>query len=394
MARSYGDVCLNANGRLILTDRLDHILAFDRERGILRAEAGLSLDRLLRLTVPHGWFVPVLPGTKFVTLGGAVANDVHGKNHEDVGTFGAHVRSLALARSNGDVLIASREQNPDLFAATVGGLGLTGAILWIELQLCRIESAMLDVETLALSSLDDFFERSEQSRDWPYRVAWIDCLATGTDVGRGFFIRGRHATTGRLVTHGAPRFSAPFDVPSGWLNGHTVRLFNLCYRYRPFALGVKRMRYDPFFFPLDAVNGWNRLYGSRGFFQHQCAIPMTQAPDTLRKLLEIIAQAGQGSFLMVLKLFGDKPSPGILSFPLPGATLALDFPNKGKDTLRLLARLAEVVVEAGGRLYPAKDASMSGEVFRNGYPGWRKVEEQRDPAIMSDFWRRVTAQAA
>jgi L-gulonolactone oxidase len=393
MGRSYGDVCLNADGRLLVTDRLDHVLEFDRQHGILRAEAGMTLDRLLRLTVPHGWFVPVLPGTKFVTLGGAVANDVHGKNHEHVGTFGMHVRSLALMRSSGETLTLTREQNGDLFAATLGGLGLTGAILWVELQLGRIQSATIETETLAMSNLDDFFRLSEESGGWPFKVAWVDCLASGAGVGRGLYIRGRHAGVGPLAVHGAPRLSAAFDLPAGWLNGHTIRLFNLCYRHRPFVLGARRMHYDPFFFPLDAVNGWNRLYGRRGFFQHQSVIPMARAQETLRELLETTAQFGQGSFLMVLKLFGDKASPGVLSFPLPGATLALDFPNKGEDTRRLLDHMAGIVLDAGGRLYPAKDATMSGKAFRAGYPHWRKVERQRDPAIMSDFWRRVTDQA-
>jgi L-gulonolactone oxidase len=394
MGRSYGDVCLNEHGRLLMTDMLDHILEFDRDKGILRAEAGLTLDRLLHVTVPHGWFAPVVPGTKFVTLGGAVANDVHGKNHEQVGTFGAHVRALGLARSTGEVLTLSRGENADLFAATIGGLGLTGVILWVELQFSPVRSAMIDTETVAIPDLSAFFRLAEESRTWPYTVAWIDCLAKGTDIGRGFFIRGRHAEAGGYAVHGAPRIGAPFDAPAGLLNARTIGLFNLCYRHRPFVLGAKRVHYDPFFFPLDSVDCWNRLYGPRGFFQHQSAVPMAQAHDTMRKLLELTAEFGQGSFLVVLKLFGDKPSPGVLSFPLAGATLALDFPNKGEDTRRLLDRMAEVVLAAGGRLYPAKDATMSGAAFRAGYPNWRRVEQQRDPAIMSDFWRRVTAEAA
>lgn len=394
MGRSYGDVCLNENGRLIITDMLDRILAFDRERGILRAEAGLTLDRLLRLAVPHGWFAPVVPGTKFVTLGGAVANDVHGKNHEQVGTFGAHVRSIGLARSSGEVLTLSPNENAELFAATIGGLGLTGVVLWVELQLSAIKSSMIDTETLAIADLAAFFRLAEESDAWPYTVAWIDCLAKGSAIGRGFFIRGRHSATGGFAVHNSPRLGVPLDAPSGLLNAHTIGLFNTLYRHRPFVLGQKQTHYDPFFFPLDAVAQWNRLYGPRGFFQHQSVVPMAQAYDTLCKLLELTSEFGEGSFLVVLKLFGDKPSPGVLSFPMPGATLALDFPNRGESTLRLLDRMAEVVLAAGGRLYPAKDATMSGEAFRAGYPAWRTVERSRDPAIMSDFWRRVTAEAA
>jgi FAD/FMN-containing dehydrogenase len=392
--RSYGDVCLNENGRLLVTDQLDRIVLFDRERGIFRAEAGLTLDRLLRITVPAGWFAPVLPGTKFVTLGGAVANDVHGKNHEHVGTFGAHVTALGLARSSGETLTLSPTENPELFAATIGGLGLTGVILWVELELDPVRSAMFDTETFALADLAEFFRRAEESRDWPYTVAWIDCLAKGSATGRGFFTRGRHAESGGLKIHAAPRLGAPIDAPGFLLNAHSIGLFNTLYRRRPFMYGAKRMHYDSFLFPLDGVAQWNRLYGRRGFFQHQCAVPSAVAFDTVRKLLDLTAEFREGSFLLVLKLFGDKPSPGVLSFPLPGATLALDFPNKGESTRRLLDRMADVVLGAGGRLYPAKDATMSGAAFRAGYPDWRKVEAQRDPAIMSDFWRRVTAEAA
>jgi L-gulonolactone oxidase len=390
MGRSYGDVCLTENGRLLVTSWLDRVIAFDRERGIIRAEAGLTFDRLLRLIVPHGWFVPVSPGTKFATLGGAVANDVHGKNHESAGTFGCYVLRLCLARSSGEVLILSAEENSALFAATIGGLGLTGLILWIELQLIPVRSAFMLSETLPMSGLDDFFRLAETSRDWSHTVAWVDCLASGRAVGRGFFVRGCHVETGELSVHSAGRLTVPVEGPPRLLNAYTISLFNALYRCRPWALGRKTMHYDPFFYPLDSVGRWNRLYGPRGFFQHQSVVPMTNAMDTVRNLLELTARYGEGSFLVVLKLFGNRRSAGVLSFPMAGATLALDFPNKGDSTRQLLARMAEEVARAGGRLYPAKDASMSAEVFRAGYPQWRKVESLRDPAIMSDFWRRVT----
>lgn len=232
LGRSYGDVCLNENGRLLVTDLLDRIVLFDRERGLLRAEAGLSLDRLLRVIVPAGWFVPAMPGTKFVTLGGAVANDVHGKNHEHAGTFGAHVATIGLARSSGEVLTLSRSQNAELFAATVGGLGLTGVILWVELELDPIHSAQFDTETFPLAGLADFFRRAEESRDWPYTAAWIDCLAKGSDTGRGFFTRGRHAESGGLAVHAAPRLSAPIEAPGFLLNGYSMSLFNTLMRHR------------------------------------------------------------------------------------------------------------------------------------------------------------------
>jgi len=391
LGRSYGDVALNGGGYLLDAARVDHFLSADWETGVVCAEAGLSLDTLLRVCVPRGWFLPVTPGTKFVTLGGAVANDVHGKNQERAGTIGCHVRRIGLARSTGEML----ELSPDvpLFAATIGGLGLTGVIVWVELKLLPIRSALMDVETLAMAGLDDFFRLSAESADWPYTVSWVDSLARGPALGRGFFIRGRHAEAGPLARHGAPRLTVP-HAARHLLNRGTIALFNFLYRKRPWATGRTMMHYDRFFYPLDSLSHWNRLYGRRGFFQHQSVVPMKNAPETVRRLLELSAEGGEPSFLAVLKVLGDRPSPGLLSFPKSGVTLALDLANRGEGTRRLLDRMADVVVAAGGRLYPAKDATMSAEAFRAGYPQWRQLEEQRDPAIISDFWRRVAAEAA
>jgi FAD/FMN-containing dehydrogenase len=385
LGRSYGDVGLNG-GYLLDTTRADHFLAADWGTGLVRAEAGLSLDTLLRVCVPRGWFLPVSPGTKFVTLGGAVANDVHGKNHESAGTIGCHVRRIGLARSSGDVLELSSDS--PLFAATVGGLGLTGVMVWVELKLIPIRSARMEVETLAMARLDDFFRLSAESADWPYTVSWVDSLARGPALGRGLFIRGRHAEAGALALHGAARVTVP-HAARHLLHPSTIALFNFIYRARPWASGRKTMHYDRFFYPLDSLSHWNRLYG-RGFFQHQSVVPMKNAPETVRRLLELTAESREPSFLTVLKVLGDRASPGLLSFPMPGVTLALDLANRGDGTRRLLDRLADAVVAAEGRLYPAKDATMSGDTFRAGYPAWRRLEHHRDPAIMSDFWRRVT----
>jgi FAD/FMN-containing dehydrogenase len=389
--RSYGDVCLNGGGRLLRTHFLDRLISADWSTGIVRAEAGLTFDTLLRLAFPKGWVIPVLPGTKFVTLGGAVANDIHGKNHETAGTFGCHVRRLGLARSTGEVLELGPDQNTELFAATIGGLGLTGIILWVELALERATSSSIVVETLELTNLAAFFRLTEESQGWDFTVAWVDCLAKGAAVGRGLFMRGRWHERGALVPHKPSRLHVPFDAPSWLLNSTTVQLFNRAYRGRPTALGRRTVHYDQFFFPLDSIAGWNRLYGRNGFFQHQCVVPTNSAPDALRRLLNLTAEWRQGSFLVVLKMFGGRPSPGILSFPRSGATLALDFPNRGGSTRRLLDAMAGVVIDAGGRLYPAKDATMSAQAFRSGFPEWQKVELLRDPNIMSDFWRRVAA---
>jgi FAD/FMN-containing dehydrogenase len=386
LGRSYGDVALNGGGYLLDTTRADHFLAADWASGLVRAEAGLSFEALLRVCVPRGWFVPVTPGTKFVTLGGAVANDVHGKNQESAGTIGCHVRRIGLARSSGELLDLSADA--PLFAATIGGLGLTGVILWVELQLIPLRSATMEVETLAMAGLDDFFRFSGDSRDWPYTVSWVDSLARGRALGRGLFIRGRHSAVGPLAPHGPPRLTVP-HMSSHLVNRDTIALFNRLYRTRPGATGRRTMHYDPFFYPLDSLSHWNRLYGRRGFFQHQSVVPMNNAPETVRSLLELTAASGETSSLTVLKMLGDRPSPGLLSFPMAGVTLAMDLANRGDSTRRLLDRLAEVVVAAGGRIYPAKDATMSGDVFRAGYPAWRRLEHHRDPAIMSDFWRRV-----
>ena len=390
LGRSYGDVGLNGGGYLLDATGADHLLTADWESGVVRAEAGLSLDALLRVCVPRGWFLPVSPGTKFVTLGGAVANDVHGKNHESAGTIGCHVRRIGLARSSGDLLELSSDS--PLFAATIGGLGLTGVMVWVELQLFPIRSARMEVETLAMGGLEDFFRLSAESTDWPYTVSWVDSLARGPALGRGLFVRGRHAEVGLLAPHGAPRLTVP-HAARHLVNPSTIALFNFLYRARPWARRRKTMHYDGFFYPLDSLSHWNRLYG-RGFFQHQSVVPMKNAPETVRRLLDLTAQSREPSFLAVLKVLGDRPSPGLLSFPMPGVTLALDLANRGGGTRRLLDRLADLVAGAGGRLYPAKDATMSGDAFRAGYPAWRRLEHHRDPALMSDFWRRVTAGAA
>jgi L-gulonolactone oxidase len=389
LGRSYGDVGLNKDG-VIDTTGMDRLIAADWDEGVVTAEAGMSLDALLKIAAPRGWFLPVTPGTRFVTLGGAVANDVHGKNHHVAGTFGGHVTALGLARSSGEVLRLTPGDNTQMFAATVGGLGLTGLILWVELKLMSIGSTDIEMETLPLKGLEDFFRIDEDSQVWPYTVAWIDCLARGRRMGQGLYMRGRHAAVGPLKSHGEPKRSVPFEAPQGLLNPLTLSAFNLAYRSRPWATGRARTPYEPFFYPLDGIANWNRLYGPRGFYQFQGAVPYAGGADTLARLLETVAEARQGSFLTVLKRFGTRASPGLLSFPLPGVTFALDFPNRGEEALRLVRRLNDITVAAGGRLYPAKDAAMTPDQFQASYPGWRDLESHRDPKILSDFWRRVT----
>lgn len=392
--RSYGDVCLNNNGALLLTRALDRFITFDPASGVLRAEAGVLLAEILALIVPQGWFLPVTPGTQFVTLGGAIANDVHGKNHHVAGSFGCHVRAFELRRSDGGCLLCTPEQNIEWFRATVGGLGLTGLIAWVEIQLQRIANPWIVAENRRFAHLDEFLTLdAEYEARYPYIVSWIDCAATGQALGRGIYMAGMHAPPGLLKPPPPERraLTVPFMPPISLVNRFSVGAFNRLYYHLPRpARGLTP--YQPFFYPLDNLLEWNRLYGRQGFFQYQCVIPLTEAREALREILARIAASGQGSMLAVLKRFGDKTSGGLLSFPRPGITLALDFPNQDQSTLNLLERLDEVTRQAGGAVYPAKDARMSGDSFRGYFPQWAQFSRYRDPRFSSSFWRRVTKQ--
>ena len=393
LRRSYSDSVLNSTGGLIDMTGIDRLISFDTERGVLRAEAGISLGEILRLTVPAGWFLPVSPGTRFVTLGGAIANDVHGKNHHRVGTFGCHVRSLGLVRSDGACEIGPRT-NTDLFASTIGGLGLTGVIDWAEIQLQPIKSSFVDAEIIPYGSLPEFWQLAEGSlSSHEHTVAWIDCTAKGSNLGRGVFSRGNWSTDGRLKAHaGRQWLSVPFDAPSGLLNRLTVSSFNHAY-YAAQRLMPRRslQRYARFFHPLDSIGRWNRLYGRRGFWQYQCVVPQTSMREAIAALLEEIARSREGSFLAVLKTFGAVASPGLLSFPMEGATLSLDFPNRGQSTLDLFQRLDAIVAGAGGRLYAAKDGRVPKAMWRSGYPELDRFAGFVDRQFASDFWRRVAS---
>lgn len=403
--RSYGDSGLNADGVLIDTDGLDRYLAFDRGTGVLECEAGVTLADILQLLDAHAaapgghplWFLPVTPGTKFVTVGGAIANDVHGKNHHRAGCFGNHVLSLTLLRSSGEVLTCSPQENAGLFAATIAGLGLTGLILTARLALMQVPGLWVEAEDERYDDLDAFHRLADEARaDWEYDVAWIDCMAKGRKLGRGVFTRSRHVPLAADVPPPksrpawGPRLTMPLELPELAMNRFTIGSFNtLLWNKAPAKPTRRIVHYDPVFYPLDAIDRWNKLYGRRGFYQYQCAIPTANAQPAVRALLQAIAASGEGSFLAVLKTFGDKPSPGMLSFPLPGATLALDFPNRGNRTLALLDRLDAITHEAGGRIYPAKDGRVTAAAFRRGYPRWREFAQHIDPQCSSSFWRRV-----
>lgn len=392
--RSYGDSCLAVSDHVLHMRALARFIAVDWKNGTLVAEAGVTFEEILALAIPKGWFLPTTPGTRFVTLGGAVANDVHGKNHHVRGTFGRHVRRFLLLRSDRPPALCSANENADLFAATIGGLGLTGVIAWAEIQLVPIKSSWMDTTTTRFDSLTEFFElAAEFDREHEYTVAWVDCLAKGASAGRGVFIAANHATNGNLDVDIGKRLSVPLTPPISAINKLTLRLFNSTY-YNAHKNGrhEARVSYAPFFYPLDRILNWNRIYGPRGFQQYQCVIPDASAEVATGDLLRAIAEAGAGSFLAVLKKCGNAVSPGLLSFPLAGTSLALDFPQHAKMNTHLFSRLDTIVRESGGRLYPAKDAHMSSNDFRTFFPGWERLQALRDPALDSRFWRRVGGQ--
>ncbi len=393
--RSYGDVGLNPGEGLLRTRGLDRFIAFDAERGILRCEAGVLLADILDLAVPRGWFLPVTPGTRYVTVGGALANDVHGKNHHGASSFGAWVRSFELLRSDGSRRLCSAQEHPDWFAATVGGLGLTGLIVQAELQLKAVKSSGIDVHNQRFTGLDEFFAlNAAAEREHEYAVAWIDCLAA---TPRGVLMAGDHEEDalppprGKARMADPPRLTVPFAPPFSTINRASLKAFNCAYYRKPWPPRA-RVPYPPYFYPLDAIGHWNRIYGGKGFYQYQCVIPPRAAPDAIAEMLDIISGSGQGSFLAVLKTFGNQPACGMLSFPMSGTTLALDFPNRGAATLDLFTHLDGVVASASGRLYPAKDARMPGALFRSGYPRWEEFRAYVDPKFSSGFWRRVTTE--
>lgn len=387
MGRSYGDSCLNENRDLLDCRQLNRILEFDSDNGWIRVEAGATLGDLLKIIVPQGWFLPVTPGTKFVTVGGAIANDVHGKNHHRAGTFGSHVDQMMLYRSNGS-FTCSLSSEADLFRATVGGLGLTGVIGWADIHLKRIAGNAIEVETIAFEGLDEFIAlAAESDQSFEYTVAWVDCLS-GSHT-RGIFFRGNHVD--RSLSHKHRAFKIPFVFPEFVLNRTTISLFNAAYyRLSGRKAGNALVPYDQFFYPLDSLLNWNLLYGERGLVQYQCVIP-SENVDVLKDVLETVSKSGEGSFLSVLKVFGKIKSPGLLSFPRPGATLTLDLPMRGSRTLKLLDVLDQLVQGAGGALYSAKDARMSAQTFAMGFPRISEFVRFIDPTFSSSFWRRVSS---
>lgn len=388
MGRSYGDICLNPGGMLLKTTKLDRFIGFNDKTGILRCEAGVLLRDIQRLVIPRGWILPVTPGTQLITVGGAIANDVHGKNHHALGSFGDQLLQIRLVRSTGETIDCSRNQHHDWFSATIGGLGLTGVIVETEIQLQKVGGAWLNTETIAYSNLDEFFYLADSSEaNWQHTVSWIDCLS---GIGRGIFMRGNPAEENNRITPKARRLTMPFMPPVSLINRVSLQPFNNAYFYlHKWQAGPEIVHYEKFFYPLDNILEWNRMYGPKGFFQYQSVVPRSSGKEAVQAMLTAIADSGEGSFLAVLKTFGNRQAVGMMSFPQPGVTLALDFPNKGTSTLKLFERLDAIVREAGGRLYSAKDARMPRDLFERGYPRLHEFLAYRDPGISSALSRRL-----
>ncbi|MBP0614280.1 FAD-binding oxidoreductase [Jiella mangrovi] len=392
--RSYGDSCHNDEGVLLDARQgmKPQIVDFDPVTGLLTADAGVLFSEITRHVARHGWFLPVTPGTQFVTLGGAIANDIHGKNHHRRGTFGRWVEAIELQRSDRGLLTLTSDQNADLFAATISGMGLTGLIRRATIRLMKVPSLSIVQTTTRFDTLSDYFDVAEAADErHEYAVAWIDSLASGKNLGRGHLICGDHAETGDMSGEASGQLAGiPFTPPISPLAGPFLKAFNEAY-YRKARAGthVETVPFAGFFYPLDRIGAWNRLYGPRGLFQHQSVVPYADAEAVVRALFECARSHGHGSFLTVLKRFGALQSPGLTSFPRPGYTLTLDFPHKGPRTLALLAELDRITVEAGGAVNPYKDARMSAQTFAASFADWHRLEALRDPAMMSNFWRRT-----
>ena len=370
--KSYGDSALSE--RVLLMEPLNRILSFDPELGEVVCEAGVSLAKLIDVFLPRGFFPAVTPGTKRITVGGALASDVHGKNHHRAGCFSSCINWFDLLLADGRIVRCSREENGDLFRATCGGMGLTGVILIVCLRLQRVKSAWIDQVTVYCKDLDAVLTAFDDYAHTSYSVAWIDCLSTGTHLGRSVLMVGEHADSGGLLPPCGRQAAVPFDFPDGVLNPTSIRLFNTGYAWiHRRNAGESRVPIDAFFYPLDGIDHWNRMYGKRGFLQYQFVLPRSEGADGLYAMLSAIAAEGMGSFLAVLKLFGPA-NDHFLSFPMEGYTLALDFAIR-PGLFPFLDRLDRLLVRFGGRIYLTKDVRMSPGVFRSGYPGLERFLE-------------------
>ena len=373
MGRSYGDSAIAAT--VLQSTCCDHFIGFDTATGLITVEAGATLRDILKVTVKHGWFVPVTPGTSFVTVGGAIASDVHGKNHHVAGTFGQHVVSMTVLLGTGEVVTTSPTELPDLFHATCGGMGLTGVITTATIRLIPIRSAYIKQRAIKAGSIEEACEAFEANSSSTYSVAWIDCLSTGQTLGRSVLMIGEHSDSGELDVKIKTPITIPIHTPAALLNSLTMRAFNTAYWAKAAHNKRQTVPLLPYFYPLDAIGGWNKLYGIAGFVQYQFVLPKTDGVANMRKILTRIAQSGSGSFLAVLKQFGPA-NQNLLSFPIEGYTLALDF-KMSSSVIDLLHWLDGMVADMGGRVYLTKDAVMRELSFKTTYPKWQAFEAVR-----------------
>lgn len=402
MGRSYGDAALNEGRHVTLMERLNRFIHFDSNTGLLHAEAGCTLEEILNVFVPKGWFLPVTPGTKYTTLGGCVAADVHGKNHHKNGTLSSYIHELTLVLADGSFKKCSKTQEPELFWATVGGMGLTGIITEAVIELIPIETAYVSVTHYDAPNLETTIDLLTNNEiDDHYSVAWIDCIASGSELGRSVVMMGHHALCEELpknIEHPLSvkqkkKISLPVNFPSWALNAYSVKLFNNLYYSTQKGKGTFTSDYDSYFYPLDAIDNWNRMYGKNGFVQYQFVVPHQNADRSLKQILEKLSDSKRGSFLAVLKRFG-KENPGYLSFPFEGFTLALDLPVRDEQLFPFLTEMDDLILEYGGRVYLAKDARLAPETFRKMYPryeNWRAIKQHVDPQFkfQSDLSRRL-----
>lgn len=387
--RAYGDAALNRDGGVACTAALNRILSFDPQAGTIDCEGGVSFDEIIDRVLPYGWFLPTTPGTRFVSVGGAIAADVHGKNHHVDGSLGNFITDLDLLIASGGIVRCSPSDNTDLFWATVGGMGLTGVIVRARMRLVPTNASWCEVDYRRTANLDETLDAFADANRYRYSVAWLDCLAPPKSLGRAVLMLGNDAAVERLPRNlqarplerarRRPR-SMPFYAPNGLLNRHTARAFNAVY-YARHQEGVQLVDYDRFFYPLDGLRDWNRIYGRRGFVQYQAVFPPETARRGLTRLLQTVADSGEAAFLAVLKSSG-AATPGMLSFLFTGTTIALDLPNTGESLRRLVYRLDELLLEHRGRVYLAKDALTSRDAFAAMYPRldeFRAVKRRIDP---------------
>jgi len=387
--RSYGDVCLNANNGLVDSRLLDRFVSYEETQLLVTCQSGVILKDLVIFLNSKNKFVPVSPGTANVTVGGMVANDIHGKNHHRVGSFGNHIHSLTLLKGNGSVVECSSSCNSELFAATIGGLGLTGMILTVTLKVIAVKNNCIAVKSIKTKSIEQMLELfDETDDDYEYTVAWLDMQTTPQ---KGIFSCGNHADNNVDCTSISKAKTIPVNAPDWLLNKTVSKLFNKLYFLKSNQHKLEVSSYQSFFYPLDGIEHWNRLYGKRGFYQYQFVVPYKNFLKVYTEILKLINKYNQSTYLVVLKKFGEIKSIGMLSFPRAGYTLAMDFPDKGKNSLKMLADFDQVVIDAGGAVYPAKDARMSRDTFLKSFPRVKEFIKYKDDKYCSDFWRRVNA---